>query len=146
MERVGLGLNSLPRGGLAWHRPAMAYEEREHAGHHYGVQFMYALPEDAWFVELTDVASDRMIMMAVVPDEDLTIEPTVRVHAPEVYSVPYEVMVWFMAKVAEEIARSRPDVSRGGTSPAGATRRSGPMGPDAAAKPPSTSSPPRPAR
>ncbi len=105
---VGLGLNSLPDSGPAWHRPAMAYEEREHAGRFYGVQFMYAVPEDAWFVELTDVTSGRMIMTGVVPDEDPSVEPTVRVHAPEEHSVPHEIMVWFMAKVAEEIARSRP--------------------------------------
>jgi hypothetical protein len=35
----------------------MSYEEREHAGRYYGVQFMYAVPESAWFVELSDVKS-----------------------------------------------------------------------------------------
>ncbi|MEV6831037.1 hypothetical protein [Amycolatopsis sp. NPDC051102] len=86
----------------------MAYEEREHAGRHYGVQFMYAVPEDAWFVELSDIKSGALIMTGVVPDEDLSVEPTVRVHAPEEHSVPHAIMVWFMEKVAEEIARSRP--------------------------------------
>ncbi|SFW82646.1 hypothetical protein [Amycolatopsis australiensis] len=47
-------------------------------------------------------------MTEVVPDEDLSVEPTVRVHAPEEHSVPYDIMVWFTEKLAEEIARSRP--------------------------------------
>lgn len=101
-------MNSLGSGQSAWHRPGMSYEEREHARRYYAVEFMYALPEDAWFVELTDVKSGEMIMTGVVPDEDLTVEPSVRVHASETISVPYEVMAWFMAKVADEIARSRP--------------------------------------
>lgn len=86
----------------------MSYEEREHAGRYYGVQFMYAVPESAWFVELSDVKSGTMIMTGVVPDEDLATEPTVRVHSPVEHSVPFEVMMWFMEKVAEEVARSRP--------------------------------------
>ncbi|WP_410586827.1 hypothetical protein [Amycolatopsis sp. lyj-23] len=86
----------------------MTYEERKHAGRYYGVQFMYAVPDDAWFVELSDVTSGSVIMIGVVPDENLTVEPAVRVCAPAGHCVPFEVMAWFMEKIAEEIARSRP--------------------------------------
>jgi hypothetical protein len=32
----------------------MPYEESEHAGHRYAVQFTSALPDDAWYVELSE--------------------------------------------------------------------------------------------
>ncbi|MFE1285889.1 hypothetical protein [Streptomyces sp. NPDC058751] len=32
----------------------MPAELREHAGRHYAVQFHYALPDDAWAVELSE--------------------------------------------------------------------------------------------
>jgi hypothetical protein len=61
-----------------------------------------------WFIELSDVKAGALIMTGVVPDEDLAAEPAVRVHPPAKHSVPFGIMMWFMEKVSEEIARSRP--------------------------------------
>ncbi|WP_328708408.1 hypothetical protein [Microbispora hainanensis] len=44
---------------------------------------------------------------AMVPDEDPTREPTIHVHGNGEHAVPYEVMRWYMEKVAQEIERCR---------------------------------------
>ncbi|WP_443220955.1 hypothetical protein [Streptomyces sp. 4N509B] len=45
--------------------------------------------------------------MAVVPDEDPALEPTIRLHSPVEHVIPYEIMRWFMEHVAEEVQRCR---------------------------------------
>jgi hypothetical protein len=44
---------------------------------------------------------------ALVPDEDPDIEPTVHTDIHDAHVIPYEVMRWFMEKVAEEVERCR---------------------------------------
>ncbi|MGW2051524.1 hypothetical protein ACWCPF_41245 [Streptomyces sp. NPDC001858] len=102
----------------------MPWEFKEHAGRHYAVLFHYALPDDAWAVELSEavpVAVERpensdaavthlpgsAFLVASVPDEDPNLQPTVRVWSPEERVVPYEVMCWFMEQVAEQVERCR---------------------------------------
>ncbi|MFL1380581.1 MULTISPECIES: hypothetical protein [unclassified Nocardiopsis] len=102
----------------------MPWELREHAGRHYAVVFHYALPDDAWAVELSeavpaqaaeaehaDTAADHVpgtaLLVAFVPDEDPDLEPTVRVFSPDEYVVPYEIMRWFMDQVADQVERCR---------------------------------------
>ncbi|MGW7212123.1 hypothetical protein [Streptomyces collinus] len=98
----------------------MPWELREHAGRHYAVLFHYALPDDAWAVELSEarpapVNSDAAVthlpgsacLVALVPDEDPNLEPTVRVYSPDERVVPYEIMRWFMEQVADQVERCR---------------------------------------
>jgi hypothetical protein len=99
----------------------MPWELREHAGRHYAVLFHYALPDDAWVVELSeavpasaenpDAAVTHLpgaaFLVALVPDEDPNLQPTVRVYSPDECVVPYEVMRWFMEQVADQVERCR---------------------------------------
>ncbi|MFG3506977.1 hypothetical protein ACGF5F_15840 [Streptomyces sp. NPDC047821] len=102
----------------------MTWELREHAGRHYAILFHYALPDDAWSVELSEAVSTAAkgagnsdaavthvpgvaVLRALVPDEDPTLEPTVRVYSPDEHVVPYEIMRWFMEQVADQVERCR---------------------------------------
>ncbi|MEW2384472.1 hypothetical protein AB0873_20605 [Micromonospora sp. NPDC047707] len=81
-------------------------EEFEHAGVPYSVQFAYDM--DAWCMELSEAnAVTRLpgpaFLVAVVPDEDMAPEPTIHVGSTGERDIPYEVMRWFMAKVAEQV-------------------------------------------
>ncbi|MEV8454630.1 hypothetical protein AB0467_23265 [Streptomyces sp. NPDC052095] len=98
-------------------------ELRVHAGRHYAVQFHYALPDDAWCVELSEAvpapdawagipeAATRLpgsaFVVAVIPDEDPALEPTVHIHSHDEHVIPYEIMRWFMEQVAEQVERCR---------------------------------------
>ncbi|GGS93597.1 hypothetical protein GCM10010206_65410 [Streptomyces cinerochromogenes] len=104
-------------------QPADMPELREHAGRHYAVQFHYALPDDAWAVELSEAVPapaaradvpDAMthrpgaaFLVAFVPDEDPALEPTVHIHSHDEHIVPYEIMRWFMEQVAGQVERCR---------------------------------------
>ncbi|MEV4943850.1 hypothetical protein [Streptomyces zaomyceticus] len=74
----------------------------------YAITTMYSVPDDAWYLELELVAGQRTLVTAVVPDEDPAREPTVcfNPHAGHA-DIPYEVVRWFMDRVAEEIRTSR---------------------------------------
>jgi hypothetical protein len=98
----------------------MPWELREHAGRHYAVLFHYALPDDAWAVELSEARpasgnSDAAVthfpgpafLVALVPDEDPNLVPTVRVNSRDERVVPYEIMRWFMEQVADQVERCR---------------------------------------
>ncbi|MGW7138335.1 hypothetical protein [Streptomyces xanthophaeus] len=102
----------------------MPWELREHAGRHYAVLFHYALPDDAWSVELSEAvpASARgaqnpdaavthfpgpAVLRALVPDEDPNLEPTVHIHSHDEYVVPYKIMRWFMEQVTDQVERCR---------------------------------------
>ncbi|MEU6763940.1 hypothetical protein ABZ916_15625 [Streptomyces sp. NPDC046853] len=101
----------------------MPAELREHAGRHYAVQFHYALPDDAWCVELSEAvrapeawadvpgAATHLpgpaFLVAVIPDEDPDLEPTVHFHGDDEHVIPYAIMRWFMENVAEEVERCR---------------------------------------
>ncbi|RST16365.1 hypothetical protein E2C00_01150 [Streptomyces sp. WAC05374] len=102
----------------------MTWELREHAGRHYAILFHYALPDDAWSVELSvavptaarvaensDAAVTHLpgvaVLRALVPDEDPKLEPTVRVYSPDEQVVPYEILRWFMEEVADQVERCR---------------------------------------
>ncbi|GAA2531296.1 MULTISPECIES: hypothetical protein [Streptomyces] len=102
----------------------MPWELREHAGRYYAVLFHYALPDDAWAVELSEAVPAPVtgtetpnaavthlpgaaLLVALVPDEDPNLQPTVRVYSPDERVVPYEVMRWFMELVADQVERCR---------------------------------------
>ncbi|WP_329343782.1 hypothetical protein OG866_44285 [Streptomyces sp. NBC_00663] len=98
-------------------------ELRVHAGRHYAIQFHYALPDDAWCVELSEavpapVAWAEMhnaethlpgaaFLVAVIPDEDPDLEPTIHIHSHDEHVIPYEIMRWFMEHVAQQVERCR---------------------------------------
>ncbi|WP_326633737.1 MULTISPECIES: hypothetical protein [unclassified Streptomyces] len=98
-------------------------ELRVHAGRHYAIQFHYALPDDAWCVELSEAVPapaawaeipnaethlpGGAFLVAVIPDEDPDLEPTVHVHSDDELVIPYEIMHWFMEHVAEQVERCR---------------------------------------
>ncbi|MGW0914829.1 hypothetical protein ACWD1Z_24200 [Streptomyces sp. NPDC002784] len=108
----------------------MPAELRKHAGRHYAVQFHYALPDDAWAVELSEArptpaslseapgAETYMpgVAFAVVfvPDEDPDREPTVHIHSHDEHVVPYEIMRWFMELAADQVERCRTAFERDG--------------------------------
>ncbi|MFI5681285.1 hypothetical protein [Streptomyces cellulosae] len=101
----------------------MPAELREHAGRHYAIQFHYALPDDAWAVELSEAVpapaawaenpnAERHLpgaafLVAFVPDEDPNLEPTVHIHSHDEHVIPCEIMRWFMEQVAEQVERCR---------------------------------------
>jgi hypothetical protein len=109
----------------------MPAELREHAGHHYAIQVHYALPDDAWCVELSEAVPapaawaeipdaethlpGTAFLVAVVPDEDPNLEPTVHIHSHDEHVIPYEIMRWFMENVAEEVERCRAALAQGKT-------------------------------
>ena len=108
---------------LAVWQPSGMSELREHAGRHFAVQFHYALPDDAWCVELSEAVPapatwadipnavshlpGPAFMVALVPDEDPALEPTIHIHNHDERVVPHEILAWFMAKVVEEVERCR---------------------------------------
>ncbi|MGW2849624.1 hypothetical protein [Streptomyces sp. NPDC001274] len=79
-----------------------------HPAGNYSITAMYSVPDDAWYLELDLVAEQRMLVTAIVPDENPAREPTMcfNPHAGHI-DVPYEVMRWFMHQVDEEIRTSR---------------------------------------
>ncbi|MGW4779014.1 hypothetical protein ACWEPA_20410 [Streptomyces filamentosus] len=99
----------------------MPWELKEHVGRHYAVLFHYALSDDAWAVELSEAkpasaeSSDAAVtqlpgaafLVTHVPDEDPNLQPTVRVWSPDERVVPYEVMLWYMEQVADQVERCR---------------------------------------
>ncbi|MFF3017227.1 hypothetical protein [Streptomyces sp. NPDC057939] len=98
-------------------------ELREHAGRRYAIQSLYAGPDDAWTIELSEAVpapaawagipntmSHRpgaAFLAAFVPDEDPTLEPTVHIHSHDEHVIPYEIMRWFMEQVTEQVERCR---------------------------------------
>ncbi|GGU05798.1 MULTISPECIES: hypothetical protein [Streptomyces] len=83
--------------------PLITHEDRA-----YALRILYSLPDDAWYVELDDVADNRTLVTAIVPDEDPAREPTVCFDPGAGHrEVPYGVMRWFMEHVAAEIRTSR---------------------------------------
>ncbi|MFV2117921.1 hypothetical protein ACE14D_05555 [Streptomyces sp. Act-28] len=66
----------------------------------------YALHDDAWHIEL-DHGDAPFLLTAVIPDEDPAREPVLHLFAPEGHDVPYDVMLWFMAEVADEVRALR---------------------------------------
>ncbi len=100
-------------------------EVREHAGRHYAVQFHYALPDDAWCVELSEAVPaaetwagitdapthlpGAAFVVAVIP-EDPERAPIVHMNT---HDVPYEIMYWFMEHVAQEVDRCRVPFEQG---------------------------------
>lgn len=87
------------------------------------VQFHYALPDDAWCVELSEAVPapeawaevpnaqthlpGAAFLVAVIPDEDPDREPTVHVHSHDEHVIPYQILRWFMDHVGEQVERCR---------------------------------------
>ena len=98
-------------------------ELREHDGRTFAVQLHYSVPDASWCVELSEAepapASWEQIsgaashvpgpalVVAMVPDEDLSVEPTVWFARGEEHGIPYEMMCWFMENAAQEVERCR---------------------------------------
>ncbi len=79
-----------------------------HPSRDYAITAMYSVPDDAWYLELDLVREQRAVVTAVVPDEDPAREPTVCFDPRGRHlDIPYEVMRWFMDRVADEIRTSR---------------------------------------
>ena len=103
-------------------------ELREHAGRHYAILFHYALPDHAWSVELSEAVPapaawagipdaathlpGSAFVVALVPDEDPEQEPTVHIHGDDEHVIPYEIMRWFMERVADQVEGCRAALSR----------------------------------
>ncbi|MFD7862248.1 hypothetical protein [Streptomyces sp. NPDC059783] len=103
---------------------------REHQGRHYAIQFGYSLHDDAWHVELSEAGPapaewagnpaavshlpGAAFLIAVIPDEDPELEPTVHLYGDNERAVPYEIMRWFMEHVTEEVERCRAAFEQGG--------------------------------
>ncbi|MGC5039904.1 hypothetical protein ACPXCS_33455 [Streptomyces sp. DT190] len=104
-------------------------ELRVHAGSHYAIQFHYALSDDAWCVELSEAVAAPAawaeipnaeahlpgagFLVAVIPDEDPSLEPTVPIHSHDEHVILYEIMRWFMEQVAEQVERYRLALEQG---------------------------------
>ncbi|GIJ26489.1 hypothetical protein Vqi01_16510 [Micromonospora qiuiae] len=87
------------------------------------MQFMYAVPDDAWHVELSEAVPapaswadiptamthlpGPAFLLAVVPDEDPAREPTISISTVGERDIPYEVMCWYMKKITAEVDRRR---------------------------------------
>ncbi|MFI5530904.1 hypothetical protein ACIA8O_20425 [Kitasatospora sp. NPDC051853] len=68
----------------------------------------YVLGDNAWHLELEDLRHQRLLVSAVIPDEDPAREPVFRFEElEEAQQVPYEVMRRFTDQVEEEIRSSR---------------------------------------
>ncbi|MFI6089960.1 hypothetical protein [Streptomyces sp. NPDC051218] len=106
----------------------MPAELREHAGRHYAILFHYALADDAWAVELSEAVPapartgipnaathlpGAAFVVAFVPDEDPSLEPTVHIHSHDEHVIPYEIMRWFMEEVAGQVERCRAAMAKG---------------------------------
>ncbi|WP_187645733.1 hypothetical protein [Streptomyces sp. TRM49041] len=73
----------------------------------YSLTHHYALPDDAWQVEL-NAPDGTILAIGVVPDEDPEREPSLVFNERAGHRrVPYEVMRRFMDEVADEIQRCR---------------------------------------
>ncbi|MGW6744244.1 hypothetical protein ACWGDX_26530 [Streptomyces sp. NPDC055025] len=62
------------------------------------------------WAEIPDAASHLpgpAFLVAFVPDEDPDLEPTVHIHSHDEHVVPYEIMVWFMEQVTDQVQRCR---------------------------------------
>jgi len=109
-----------------WQSAVMS-ETREHGGRHCAVVANYSLPDDAWFIELSETVPapdprtvdpdaprhvvDDVRLWAVVPDGDPSLEPTIRFRSADKHVIPYEIVCWFMEKVGEEVERCRAAMS-----------------------------------
>ncbi|MGV9349277.1 hypothetical protein ACWDSD_31650 [Streptomyces spiralis] len=48
-----------------------------------------------------------VFMMAVIPDEDPSLESAIHIHRHDERVTPYEITRWFMEQVAEQVERCR---------------------------------------
>jgi hypothetical protein len=97
------------------------FEHFECAGRRYALEFTYAVPDDAWYIELSEAVPapsawadipgafshlpGPALLVAVVPDQDPAREPMIHVNGK--HAIPYEIVRWFMEKVGEEVERCR---------------------------------------
>lgn len=122
-ERQGLSQYPSASDLALWQPAVMSAELRDHADRHYAIQFHYALPDDAWAVELSEAVPapaawaeipnaathlpGAAFLVAFVPDEGPNLEPTVHIHSHDEHVIPYEIMRWFMEQVADLVKRCR---------------------------------------
>ncbi|ATE55119.1 hypothetical protein [Actinosynnema pretiosum] len=88
----------------------------EHAGSHYGVQYVYNVDAELWQVELCEAMpvpkADRHLLgaafaTAVVSDADPRHEAVVRFEAGVREAIPFPVLSWYLEAVAAEVERCR---------------------------------------
>ncbi|MFC9972089.1 hypothetical protein ACFVH6_14490 [Spirillospora sp. NPDC127200] len=70
----------------------------EDDGKLYELQAFYAVPDDAWSVELTDLTDGRPLAHTLIPDEDPGRPCQVRALEP---GIPLEVLRHYLVTVAE---------------------------------------------
>ncbi|MFF2624804.1 hypothetical protein ACFVUN_03415 [Kitasatospora griseola] len=75
----------------------------------FAVTAIYALPEDAWYLELDHLPSGgATVLLGIVPDEDPDREPSVCAGGADPHiDIPVPVLRWFLELVDEQIADSR---------------------------------------
>ncbi|MEU3600509.1 hypothetical protein ABZ714_17595 [Streptomyces sp. NPDC006798] len=79
-----------------------------HPDGEYAITAVYAVADDAWYLELDLVAEERTLVTAIVPDEDPAREPTLCFDsAGPHHDIPYEVVRWFTGQVEREIRYGR---------------------------------------
>ncbi|MEC3992098.1 hypothetical protein VSR01_00445 [Actinacidiphila sp. DG2A-62] len=54
-------------------------------------------------------------LVAVIPDEDPDLEPSVHFHSHDEHVIPYEIVRWFMKQVAEQVEQCRAALTHGGS-------------------------------
>ncbi|GAA2685436.1 MULTISPECIES: hypothetical protein [Actinosynnema] len=88
----------------------------EHAGSHYGVQYVYNVDAELWQVELCEAMpvpkADRHLLgvafaTALVSDADPKHEAVVRFEAGVRESIPFAVLSWYLEAVTAEVERCR---------------------------------------
>ncbi|MFB9368901.1 hypothetical protein ACWCYY_32365 [Kitasatospora sp. NPDC001664] len=68
---------------------------------------VYDPSEEAWQLELRG-PQNQLLMVALIPDEDPSEEPTLHFESPEPHSVvPYDVVRWYVDRVDEAIHEIR---------------------------------------
>jgi hypothetical protein len=99
--------------------PAGMPELRDHEGHLFAVQYCYSVPDGAWHIELSEAVPapeswatlpnapthlpGPAIILAAVPDEDPSEQPTIHLYSGVDRAIPYEIAQWFMEKVTESV-------------------------------------------
>ncbi|MFJ8046177.1 hypothetical protein ACIRBX_37290 [Kitasatospora sp. NPDC096147] len=73
----------------------------------YKVAEVYSPSEDAWQLELRG-PQNQLLMVALIPDEDPSEEPTLHYASPGPHTVvPYDVVRWYVDRVDEAIREIR---------------------------------------
>lgn len=103
---------------------------REHGDRVFAIVAGYDVRDEAWMLELSEAGpaadswADRSetaahlpgqpFIVARVPDEDPTLEPTIYLGNGGGNEIPYEILRWFVSAIDDEIARCRAETDQDG--------------------------------